>query len=100
MGLEGRVGTAVISATTALKAQRVALARWLSWLEHRPTHQKAVGSIPGQGTQLGFRFHPWSGRIPEATSQCFSLTSMFLSLPSSLKSIKTNPQVRMKIKIE
>ena len=24
-----------------------ALARWLSWLEHRPIHQKVVGLIPG-----------------------------------------------------
>ena len=35
-----------------------ALARWLSWLEHRPTHQKVVGSIPGQGTSLGCGLMP------------------------------------------
>ena len=51
----------------------------------------------------GYLFHAWSGHIPgfqvlclagdpqsgyvrEATNQCFSLTSMFLSLPSSLPS--------------
>ena len=27
-----------------------ALARWLSWLEHCPIHQKVADSIPGQGT--------------------------------------------------
>ena len=80
MGLEGRVGTAVISATTALKAQRVALARWLSWLEHHPTRQKAVGSIPGQGTQLVSGSIPGQGvyqRRPVGVSlsrQCFSLS--------------------------
>ena len=26
--------------------------RWLGWLEHRPAHQKVVGSIP------------WSGHMP------------------------------------
>ena len=26
-----------------------ALARWLSWLEDRPIHQKVVGLIPSQG---------------------------------------------------
>ena len=25
------------------------LARWLSWLERRPIHQKVAGSVPGQG---------------------------------------------------
>ena len=27
----------------------MALARWLSWLEHHPIHQKVAGSIPGRG---------------------------------------------------
>ena len=35
-------------------------------------------------TPKACRFDPWSGRIWEATSWCLSLTSMFLSLPSSL----------------
>ena len=55
-----------------------ALAGWLSWLE-RPIHQKVVGLIPGQGTNLGYGFKPWLWYIPEATSQCLSL-SLFLSL--------------------
>ena len=29
-----------------------ALAGWLSWLEHRPVHQKVAGSILSQGTHL------------------------------------------------
>ena len=36
----------------------LALAGWLSWLEHHPTHQKVVGLIPSQGTYLGCRFDP------------------------------------------
>ena len=36
-------------------------------------------------TPKGCRFNPWSGRIQEAASPCFSLTLMFLSL--SLKTV-------------
>ena len=32
---------------------RSALARWLGWLEHRPTHQEVAGLIPGWGHVLG-----------------------------------------------
>ena len=47
-----------------------------------------MGSIPGQGTCLGCRFGSQSGCIEAATDQCFSLTSIFLSLSSlSLKSV-------------
>ena len=51
------------------------LARWPSWPERRPTHQSVVGSIPGQGTCLGCRFDPWSGRVREATDLYFSLSN-------------------------
>ena len=47
-------------------------------LEH---HQKVGGSIPGQGIYLGCRFNHQLGITQEATNQCFSLTSMFLSTP-------------------
>ena len=39
-----------------LKALKTALAWWLSLLEYSPLHQKAAGSIPGQGTYLSCRF--------------------------------------------
>ena len=47
------------------------------------------GSVSWSVTQYskGWRFGRWSGRVREATDQCFSLTSMFLSLPSSLSKI-------------
>ena len=32
------------------RSKTPALARWLSWLEHRPMHLKVAGSISGQGT--------------------------------------------------
>ena len=64
-----------------LKAPYHTLTRWLCWLEHHPLHQNVVGSIPGQGTHLGFQFDPLLGRIREATNQCFSL-SLLLSLKS------------------
>ena len=51
---------------------------WLSWLEHRPTHQKVVGSTPHQGTRLGSWFNPQSGNLWEVAHQCFSVTLMFL----------------------
>ena len=60
-----------------------AVAGWVSWLEHRPIHQEAVGLIPGQGTYLGCRFDPWLG-IYERQPISFSLTLMFLSLSLSL----------------
>ena len=31
---------------------------WLSWLEHHPINQMAMGLIPSQGTCLGYRFGP------------------------------------------
>ena len=55
------------------------------------TPEKVEGSIPGQGTYLGCSFDPQLGLEQEATDPCFSLTSMFLSLPSSLS--KTNEDI-------
>ena len=68
------------------------LAGWLSWMEHCPVHQNVVGSIPGQGTYLGYGFNPWSGSIWEETDQLFHVLSLALSLslsplPLFLKSI-------------
>ena len=63
---------------------------WLSCLEQRTINQKVLGSIPGQGTCLGFRFVPWSRPVQEATDWCFSLTWIFLCLsPSFLLSLKS-----------
>ena len=50
------------------KNMALALAGWLSWLEHHPLHQKVAGSIPSQGTYLGGRFDPWLGHVREATN--------------------------------
>ena len=61
------------------------LAKWLSWLEGHPTHQKVGSWIPSQGTHLACRFSPQYGQVWEATNRCFSFTSVFLSLPVSLK---------------
>ena len=80
-------------ARTFLDSSRkdIALAGWLSWLEHHPAHEKAAGLIIHQGTCLGCKFDPWLGCIQEATHWCFSLTLKFLSLslplPVPLKSI-------------
>lgn len=46
--------------------------------------------IPGQSTWLSCWFSPWSGRIWEATNQCYSLLPCLLS-----KLIKTYLQVRI-----
>ena len=43
-------------------------------------------SFPGQGTGLGCGFGAQLGHMKEATNQCFSLTSIFLSLSFSLPS--------------
>ena len=47
-------------------------------------HLKVAGSVPGQGTYLGCRFHPWPRQVWEATNQSFFLTSVYLSLSLSL----------------
>ena len=76
-------------------------ARWLSWLECHPVHQRVAGLIPGQGTCLGCRLHPWLGCMWEATNRCFSLASMFPSLPlfpAPSKNQWIYPQVRIKKK--
>ena len=68
---------------------KTALARWFGWLNHRPIHQKVVGSIPSQGTHLGCGFDPRLGHVWKATDRGFSLTLTVLSpaLPSSLSKI-------------
>lgn len=38
------------------------LARWLTWLKHRPVHQEITGSIPAQVIYLGWRFDPQSSQ--------------------------------------
>ena len=52
-----------------------------------PAKWKVTGSIPGQGSNLRCRPGPWLRHVWEATSLCFSHTSMFLSLSLSLPSL-------------
>ena len=61
-----------------MKMEGIALAGWLGWLEHRPVHQKAAGSIPGRNTYE-------KQQIDVSLShRCFSLSlSLFLPSPSS-----------------
>ena len=54
------------------------------WIEHWPVNRKVTGSILSQGTCLGFGPVSHLEAVQEATSQCFSLTLMFLSLSLSL----------------
>ena len=61
------------------KSRSWALARWFSWLEHRPRHRKVADLIPISDT-----YNPRFECTREATNRCFSLTSMFLSLSSFL----------------
>ena len=63
-------------------------------------HQKAAGSIPGQGTYLGCRFDPRWRCVQEATDQCFSLISMFLSLLSFPSLKKKNPWTYSQVRIK
>ena len=56
-----------------------AMDRWLSWLEHRPVDQKVVGSIAGQGTNLGGGFSPRleaCGRQPINVSLSLSVSQI------------------------
>ena len=56
---------------------------------HRATKWKVTGSVPSQGTCLGYGFSPQLGCLREAANRCFSLD---LSLPFSflLFSLKIN----------
>ena len=60
---------------------KLAQARWLSWLECCPTNQKVEGSIPGQGTCLGYR--PPSS-FPHLMCERQLIGHISLSLPSPL----------------
>ena len=60
-----------------------------------PVHQKVVGSIPGQGTCLGCGDHPQSGHMQRATDRCFSLTSVFFSLPPTSSLSKVNKNISL-----
>ena len=73
------------------------MARWISWLECPPVHQKVAGSIPCQGTYryLGCRFDPWSRCLWKATDGVFSVTLMSLSLCLS-KIQQSYPRERVK----
>ena len=44
----------------------------------RPAKRKVASLIPGRGTCQGCGLNAQWGRVQEAASQCFSLTSMFL----------------------
>ena len=53
-----------------------------------PSSWGIVDSIPGWArTCIAGSIHNPSGHVWEAANQCFSLTSMFLSLPSCLPSL-------------
>ena len=58
-----------------------AQARWLSWLEHHPMHQKIVSSIPGQGKYLGWKYiiKSWFGK--DCSSFCLIITIHFQNCP-------------------
>ena len=73
------------------KEYRETLARWLSCLEHRSVHQEVVGSVPSQGAYLGRGFDPWSRCVWEITSQCFSFSSIYLSLSPASSSLPLFP---------
>ena len=57
----------------------LALAGLLSWLEHRPIHQRVAGSISSRGTYLRWGSHPQLGRMWEANNRV-SLSHQCLSL--------------------
>ena len=71
---------------------------------YRPANQHVASSIPSQGTCLGCGFGPRLGRVWNATDQCFSLTSMFLSLSffllsplSKIKILKKDSTLRINV---
>ena len=71
------------SAITIVKTALTCVAQWVG---RRPTTQRAAGSIPSQGAGLGCGPGCTGLGGGGATNQCFSLTSVFLSLSFSLPS--------------
>lgn len=59
---------------TRIKQISTALTSVARLVEGHPMNQKVVGSIPDQGTSLGYRLSPPSGRILEATDISISLS--------------------------
>lgn len=70
---------------TFYKKKSGALASMAQWVGVSQCNHRATDAIPSQGTCPGFGLHPWLGCVQEAAGECFSLTSICLSLPSSLK---------------
>ena len=62
------------------KKKNLVLAGVAQWIERQPANQKVTGSIPSQGTCLGFGPGPQYGEIQEAANRRISHPSMFLSL--------------------
>ena len=62
------------------KTWRGALAGVALFMGRHPTNQKGPQLDPWLGHMPGLWIRPWFGHTGEATNQCFSLTSMFLSL--------------------
>ena len=61
------------------------------WIRHCPANQRVASSIPSQDTCLGCRPGHHLEMLQEATDWCFSRTSIFFSLSSSLTlSLKIN----------
>lgn len=71
-----------------INLESFAQARWLSWLEREPVHQKVCGLVSGQGTYRGFGFEPQSRHIREETNGCFSHINVLLAL--FLNKLKTS----------
>ena len=65
----------------------IALAGVAPWAGHHRCKANVSGLIPSQGTRLGCRFGPQSGRVGATADQCSPRTSMFLSLPFSPTSL-------------
>ena len=61
------------------------LAGVAQWTECWTAKQRVAGSIPSQGTCLGYRPGPQQGGVLEATKHCCFSPSLSPSLPLSLK---------------
>ena len=52
------------------------LARWLSWLEPPPLHQRVAVGFLVRAQNLGCGFDPWSGRAGEAIKISLPLSNI------------------------
>ena len=90
LGSQGEPTTTSFPLWNMSKKETAALTQWLSGCERRQVHQKAVGSIPGQGTSLGCGSVPRRGMRGRQPIDVSHIENSLSPHPSSLSKSNKN----------